>query len=93
MKFFPLTKILIKNFTNNSGSVDSRSLKLPSFATNAKKIYLNPILQRNAIIKDSKGKKRVVSIEITGNIKDKPAYEFLKIIYGGNIYTKNNTVR
>ena len=59
MKNLPLTKILINNFTNDSGSLNSRSLKLPSFATDAQKIYLNPILQRSAIIKDSKGKSGV----------------------------------
>ena len=30
------------------------------------------------IIKDSNGKKRVAGIEIIGNIKDKPAYDFLQ---------------
>ena len=37
-------------------------------------------------IKDSKGKKRVAGIEIIGNIKDKPAYDFLKTKFGGNVY-------
>lgn len=49
------------------------------------------------IIKDNKGKgkKRVAGIEIVGNVKDFPAYEFLKFRFGGNIYrTKGkNTVR
>lgn len=47
------------------------------------------------IIKDSNGRKRVAGIEIIGNIKDKPAYDFLQHKFGGNVYpTKNtNTVR
>ena len=45
-------------------------------------------------IKDSSGKKRVAGIEVIGNIKDKPAFEFLKNKFGGNIYqTKGNSVR
>jgi intein/homing endonuclease len=43
------------------------------------------------IIKDSKGKKRGAGIEITGNLKDKPAYDLLKSKFGGNVYcTKGN---
>lgn len=38
------------------------------------------------IIKDSKGKKRVAGIEVSGNTKDRPAYEYLKTKFGGNIY-------
>lgn len=34
------------------------------------------------IIKDSNGKKRVAGIEIIGNIKDKPAYDFLQHKFG-----------
>ena len=46
------------------------------------------------IIKDSSGKKRVAGIEVIGNIKDKPAFEFLQNKFGGNIYlTKGNSVR
>lgn len=36
------------------------------------------------IIKDSNGKKRVAGIEIIGNIKDRPAFEFLQSIYGSH---------
>ena len=43
------------------------------------------------IIKDSNGKKRVAGIEIIGNIKDKPAYDFLQHKFGGNVYTTKNT--
>ena len=47
------------------------------------------------IFKETKGKKRVAGIEIIGNVKDFPAYEFLKFRFGGNIYrTKGkNAVR
>lgn len=46
------------------------------------------------IFKDSKGKKRVAGVEVIGNIKDKPAFEFLKKKFGGKIYlTKGNSVR
>ena len=49
---------------------------------------------RDKIIKDSTGKKRVAGIEVIGNIKDKPAFEFLQNKFGGNIYlTKGNSVR
>ena len=43
------------------------------------------------IIKDSNGKKRVAGIEIIGNIKDKPAYDFLQHKFGGNVYPTKNT--
>ena len=36
--------------------------------------------------KNSKGKKNVVAIEIVGNIKDLPAYEFLRSKFGGYIF-------
>ena len=38
------------------------------------------------IIKDSNRKKRVAGIEVSGNSKDFPAFEFLKSKFGGNIY-------
>lgn len=45
-------------------------------------------------LKDSSGKKRVAGIEVIGNIKDKPAFEFFRNKLGGNIYlTKGNSVR
>ena len=43
------------------------------------------------IIKDSSGKKRVAGIEIIGNLKDKPAYEFLNTKFGGNVYLTKGT--
>jgi len=38
------------------------------------------------IIKDSNNKKRVAGIEVAGNSKDFPAFEFLKSKFGGNVY-------
>lgn len=50
-KIIIFNKYLSKNYSKNSDG-----LNLPDFAKNAKKIYLNPILQRNDIIKETKGK-------------------------------------
>ncbi len=55
----PFTKFLYKHFSTNSDCFNSSSLILPSFSIYAKKTYLNPILQQNDIIKDTKGKSGV----------------------------------
>ena len=45
--------------TSNSDSLNSNYLMLPNFTTCAKKTYLNPMLQRKDIIKDTKNKSGV----------------------------------
>jgi len=52
----PFTKFLYKHFSTNSDCFNSSPLILPSFSIYAKKTYLNPTLQQNDIIKDTKGK-------------------------------------
>jgi len=55
----PFTKFLYKHFSTIPPCFKSSPLILPSFSIYAKQTYLNPILQRNDIIKDTKGKSGV----------------------------------
>lgn len=48
------------------------------------------------VIRDTKGKKRVAGIEITGNTKDEPFFIYLQKKIGGHInipQSKKNTIR
>jgi GIY-YIG catalytic domain len=56
---YPLFNFLYKNFSSQSIPDSFNTSILLSFYSDAKKTFLNPILQRNVIIKDTKGKSGV----------------------------------